>query len=438
MLNVRRQMLGAALAMAVLAAGLAGFGAAKAQAESAEAGSAYRIVAIGDSLAVGYQPGMSESSVPYGFADRLYEQALFRGDAALANYGIIGLRSEGLLRLLQGASAGKSLKAAQLDDFSKYPERERLEVLADGVGARTAELKASLADADLVVVTVGANDFSDYLQSLLTLPKKEAVSSLEGNFSILLNNYAENAEQVLRLTAKLAPRARILFSDQYLPLPQLFAPGLYDVLYEKAVGPITAAVDSLAAKLREEGIRADAVHVADKFKGKEGSMTHMAIQLGGVSQPDNHPNDEGYEAIAEAFAQAVWQEYRKPGPRPAGVPISVIVAGKESETDYHPVLKPPGITFVALRDISDAMGAELQWDDGTQTATFRLKGRVVSVTIGAETMTVDGTERSIPAPAYLQPVGKEKKTYVPLAVIADGLGFRVKYSKPLQTAFINA
>jgi hypothetical protein len=242
------------------------------------------------------------------------------------------------------------------------------------------------------------------------------------------------------LTAELAPEAEIYIADQYLPLPKLWAENKYDLLYERAVGPITAAIDELAAELREEGIPVRAVHIADTFKGKEGSLTHMSIPLGAdeEARPDNHPTDKGYEAIAEAFTKAVWNEdYRTPADRPEGVQISLIVSGKELISDYRPVLRPPGITFVALRDVADATGAELLWDNQTQTATFRRDGREVRITIGAGTMTVNGAQVKLAEPAFLQDAGTEKKTYVPLAVIADGLGFRVNYSKPLQTAFIN-
>jgi lysophospholipase L1-like esterase len=414
-------------------------GAAAAGAQSAAgADDAYRIAALGDSLAVGYQPGMDETtSDPYGYDDRLFEQALFRGNAELGNFGIVGLRSEGLLHLLQGAADGKTLKAGDIQDFSNYADRDRLEAQADRAGGRTAELADWLSGADLVVMTIGGNDFTDLLGSLQTMPLQEANAFLEGNIRNRMNNYAETAESILRLTARLAPQARILLADQYLPLPRLFAKDLYDSIYEKAIEPLTETVDTLTAKLRGEGIRAEAVHVAERFKGREGSLTHMSVALGGDSKPDIHPTDEGYEVMAQAFASLLWPEYRKPSPRPAGVPISVIVAGKELSTGNAPVLKPPGITFVALRDISEAMGADLLWDPATSTATFRQNGREVAIAIGAGTIRVNGLERPIAAPAYLQTVGKEKKTYVPLAVIADGLGYHVQYSKPLQAAFIN-
>ncbi|WP_219642177.1 stalk domain-containing protein [Cohnella sp. CFH 77786] len=401
--------------------------------ESAPAADGYRIVALGDSLTAGYEPGMTEKSVPYGYTDRFREQALFHGRAKLGNFAILGLRTDGLLNLLQGAQDGKVLKAADIQDFAD----PRVAAMAEGIGARTAELRQSLAEANVVLMTIGANDFSDFLRSLLNESAQDAAAAFENDFNTILNKYAEEAEKTVRLTAELAPNARILLADQYLPLPKLFAPDLYDLLYEKAVSPLTATVDALTAKLQAEGINVLPVHVAEKFKGREGGLTHMSVSLEGDAKPDIHPTQAGYEAMAEAFSQAMWQEYRKPAKRPAGVPISVVVGGKEVITANKPVVKPPGVTFLALRDISDAMGAELSWNEKTKTAVFRQNGREVSITIDSKTMVVNGAEQPLSTPAYLQPVGKEKKTYVPLAVIAGGLNYEVDYSKNLQTAFIN-
>lgn len=65
-------------------------------AQAAEAVDDYLIVALGDSITAGYEPGMTEQSVPYGFVERLREQGLFHERTSAVNYGILGLTSEGL------------------------------------------------------------------------------------------------------------------------------------------------------------------------------------------------------------------------------------------------------------------------------------------------------------------------------------------------------
>jgi len=400
----------------------------------------YRIVGLGDSITLGYEPGMDFNSVPYGYVERLYEQALFRGRATMENYGIIGLRVEGLNRLLLGAANGETLSAQDLQDFSMFPRTEEIVTLAQSVAERTGELRASLAEADLVTITIGGNDFSHFLRKLLTLSMDNITKSLDNEYAPLVEQYVVETKAAIRQVAALAPDAKIVISDQYLPVPRLMRPELYDTLYEQVVAPLTAAVDEMAADLQAEGINVTAVSVANRFKGKEGAMTYMSISLTGDAEPDIHPRQAGYQAIAEAFAEAIWQEYRSPAPRGADVPISVVVNGRELITDYKPTLVN-NRTFLALRDVADAMGAELQWDEPTKTAVFRQNGREVAITIGSDTMLVDGKPQKLDAPAYLRTVvinGKtEAKTYVPLAVIATGLQYDVQYRKTLQTAFIN-
>ena len=400
----------------------------------------YTIVALGDSISAGYEPGLEMGSVPYGYVERLYEQALFRGRAQAANYGIIGLRVEGLNRLLQGAADQALPEAEALQDFSMFPRADEITAFAQTVVDRADELPAALKDADLVTVTIGGNDFRPFLTELIARSTDEIAVTLEQTYPQLLEQYTSDYETALRQIAKMAPRARIAITDQYLPLSELILhfvlkkdPALYGTLYEQVVKPLTEAVDGLASKLQTDGLPVIAVHVADRFKGAEGRMTH-------INEKDNHPTQDGYQAIAEAFAAAVWPEYRKPAPRAADVPISVIIRGQELVSDYKPTLVQDR-TFLALRDVSDAMGADLAWDEGTKTAGFRQDGREVSITIGAKAMLVNGVPKQLDAPAYIREVTvngkKEGKTYVPLAVIADGLGYQVVYSKKLQTAFIN-
>ncbi|GJM76153.1 hypothetical protein HMSSN036_83690 [Paenibacillus macerans] len=41
------------------------------------------------------------------------------------------------------------------------------------------------------------------------------------------------------------------------------------------------------------------------------------------------------------------------------------------------------------------------------------------------------------APAFLQTIGGEHKTYVPLTLLAQGLGLDVQYSAKMKTVFVN-
>ena len=51
--------------------------------------------------------GMIGKSVPYGYVDRVYEQALYHGRAELQNYGILGLKSPGIAKAAGSGGCGE-------------------------------------------------------------------------------------------------------------------------------------------------------------------------------------------------------------------------------------------------------------------------------------------------------------------------------------------
>ncbi|MNN19277.1 hypothetical protein D3C81_1325120 [compost metagenome] len=202
-----------------------------------------------------------------------------------------------------------------------------------------------------------------------------------------------------------------------------------------AAAQFTKAAESAAASVNQTGAPVRVAHVAEKFAGVEGSLTHII----GAGAADFHPTQLGYEKIARVFAELQWGEYRIPAVTAfasAAAPMSIVVKGIELNTPNKPILKN-GQNFLALKDILNAVGANGKWDNKTSSATIIYGGRTVVITIGSKSIKVNGTAVAIDTPAFLQKVGKEDKTYLPLAALATGLGFDVNYSSKLRTAFIN-
>lgn len=97
----------------------------------------------------------------------------------------------------------------------------------------------------------------------------------------------------------------------------------------------------------------------------------------------------------------------------AAVPIDVIVDGKkQSFPDTEPFINSQGTTMVPLRFVSDKLGAEVLWDNATQTATINKNGKSVS-------LKVDGK----------QAVKVEGRTLVPLRFVSENLDSEVKWDK---------
>jgi len=189
-------------------------------------------------------------------------------------------------------------------------------------------------------------------------------------------------------------------------------------------------------KLKAEQIDIAVIPIRQLFAGKEMSYTHI------FDAKDVHPNQAGYAAIAEAFSDALWGGYTQIPYASKGTGLTpaapaLYIDGSPLKTANQPVLRN-GTTFLALRDIATATHATLDWDNKTRTATFRKGGNTVSIAIGAKTMIVNGSSKSLATPAYLQKVGSEQKTYVPLAAVTKGLQYQVVYRSKLYTAFIHS
>ncbi len=80
-----------------------------------------------------------------------------------------------------------------------------------------------------------------------------------------------------------------------------------------------------------------------------------------------------------------------------------------------------GRTLVPVRFIAESLGAEVAWDDATQTATLKKDTTSVSITIGQNKMTVNGREVALDVPAQL----KNERTLLPLRAVSDALGKQV-------------
>ncbi|MFC4776149.1 stalk domain-containing protein [Paenibacillus sp. GCM10023252] len=399
----------------------------------------YRIVAIGDSLTAGYEYGMENESnpIPYGYVEHVYEQALYQGlRTEYVNYGVIGLTTDGLASFLEAAADGKPLDPSKV--VSKDPRAKQ-------ILGQSAQLAADLKQADLVLLTVGANDVLPIF-NLVTKKEEDAAEQQENleqgkqDLQGVLHNYEQKLMQSLRTITSLQPNIHIVTSNQYLPVPETIQvanstipvfsnPQIYPFLVE-AADELQVHLDSAVSGLENEGVHLDVVNMREAFRGKE--LLYINFKKG-----DIHPNAKGYGIMGKAFAETIWGAYRAAAlPKPPA-PINVIVGGKELITPYKPVIKE-GRTFVAMRDITDALGAKLTWNQKSKTAVVISGTSKIEITIGASTIKVNGTAVKLKTPpAYLQRIGSENKTYLPLLAISEGLGYQVVYRDKMKTAFIN-
>ncbi|OWA35124.1 hypothetical protein B9G55_10590 [Saccharibacillus sp. O16] len=378
------------------------------------AGETYKIVSFGDSITAGYEPQRTAAEY-YGFVPRLAEQARFHGRSEVDNYGISGLNSTGLEHYIEAVRAGTNTTADAVQAGLSDPN-------AALFASQVAQVRSDVADADLITITIGGNDLLPLIRS------GEVPQDLNTQVEALLKSYATNLGAVLSDLKEINPNARIVIADQYQPVPAVKAGAQYAAL-SQAAAAYTTTLNQVIAAQNAQGGHAEAVNLVALFAGRETQMTH-------IMRGDIHPNQVGYEAIAKAFAEKIWGEYRKLSAVVPKSTVAVVVAGKELNTSFKPILKN-NTTFVVLRDITDGLGAELKWDNKTSTANIVIDGRSVQIPIGKKSIMVNGKPLAVQVPAFTEKVNGQSKTYVPLAVLADGLGFDVQYTAQLRTVFVN-
>ncbi|QSZ26921.1 N-acetylmuramoyl-L-alanine amidase [Aceticella autotrophica] len=106
-----------------------------------------------------------------------------------------------------------------------------------------------------------------------------------------------------------------------------------------------------------------------------------------------------------------------------GPDISITVDGNPFNTGDNPPLLIDGSTLVPARSVSEGLGADVKWDEGTQTVTVT-KDKVFKFKIGSNNATVDGKNVTLQAPVRIINGGT---SYVPIRFLFESLGYKVKW-----------
>jgi len=92
-----------------------------------------------------------------------------------------------------------------------------------------------------------------------------------------------------------------------------------------------------------------------------------------------------------------------------------------------------GTSMVPLRDICEALGASVTWDDKTQTATTKKGEKVLSLSLGSVNGILNGKDLKITE----APVSIDGKTHVPLRIISEAMNSVVTWENKTRTAVID-
>ncbi|MBQ3427337.1 MAG: hypothetical protein IJH37_09365 [Clostridia bacterium] len=115
----------------------------------------------------------------------------------------------------------------------------------------------------------------------------------------------------------------------------------------------------------------------------------------------------------------------------AGKGVKVNISGKTVSFDQEPIIYNDR-TMVPMRKIFEALGADVNWDGNSKTASGKRGDRTVKITVGSKKMYVNSKVIDLDAPSFVL----SDRTLVPVRAIAEGLGCDVEWDNRTYTVDI--
>lgn len=119
----------------------------------------------------------------------------------------------------------------------------------------------------------------------------------------------------------------------------------------------------------------------------------------------------------------------------------VLVNNKTLKTEFSPYIKQ-GRTFVPIREITEKLGADVDWRAKDKSIKITLNGDVIKMKINSPIVTVNGKKINLddaqaPQLALYKSPKKETKTMVPLRFISETFGYNVDWNNDKVRAEIS-
>ncbi len=111
--------------------------------------------------------------------------------------------------------------------------------------------------------------------------------------------------------------------------------------------------------------------------------------------------------------------------------IRVILNGEELQLDADPIIADD-TTLIPLRNVLEALGLTVDWDEETSTVTAQKDGITLSLTIGSTDAKVNGESKKL----LTAPRISNDRTIVPIRFIAEALGCAVGWDGNTRTVTI--
>lgn len=107
------------------------------------------------------------------------------------------------------------------------------------------------------------------------------------------------------------------------------------------------------------------------------------------------------------------------------------VNGEQRTMDVAPIIRNDR-TMLPVRYVAEALGAAIEWDGATSTATLKTADTELRITVGAAEAIVNGQAVTLDSPAFIE----SDRTYMPVRFVAETLGAAVTWDGATSTATI--
>ncbi|MEL7647847.1 MAG: copper amine oxidase N-terminal domain-containing protein [Sedimentibacter sp.] len=204
---------------------------------------------------------------------------------------------------------------------------------------------------------------------------------------------------------------------------------------------IESLKDEVGAKLEEVEAQLEAAEAA----GDEAKIAELKLQLQNLKIEQNEYKlqlkskiAEMQEIVRNKYTAEELEELAQVSESLASlgsievIPVeNVLFLKGNAKFDTPPVIKE-GRTLIPVRAISEAMGADVDYNSEEQTVTITKDGKVIVFSLAEGTVSVNESEAAIDVPAEIM----NNRTMVPLRFIAEQLGLTVEWDQELETITI--
>lgn len=119
---------------------------------------------------------------------------------------------------------------------------------------------------------------------------------------------------------------------------------------------------------------------------------------------------------------------------------NVLVNGSPIKSDFSPYVTS-GRTFVPVRELTEGLGAKVNWDGDNMTVEIKFGEKTIVLKINSDVTYVDGKKNvvdkdQIPKLALYNSPRVETKTMIPLRFVSETLGYNVSWDEKTSTALI--